>query len=67
MGADDVFPTGCAEVQQIRSLALSIQDCKLAKPASNVCCLVSIDGVCVARTKVEQDTPCVFDESYQFE
>lgn len=57
-----------SEVQQIRSLSLSIRDSKLAKPYGHtgVYCLVSLDGAALARTIVVQ-MPCIFDESYTFQ
>ncbi|CAI8033494.1 Ras GTPase-activating protein 1 [Geodia barretti] len=56
------------EVQQIRSLSLSIRDNKLAKSSghSNVYCLVFLDGAALAKTILMQ-VPCIFDESYLFQ
>ena len=57
-----------SEVQQIRSLSLSLRDGRLqAKGASpNVFCLLNLDGVAVART-IPVQLPCVFDECYHFQ
>ena len=57
-----------SEVQQIRSLSLSVKDSKLAKSSahSSVYCLVSLDGAALAKTIVMQ-VPCIFDESYVFQ
>ena len=57
-----------SEVQQIRSLSLSIRDCKLAKPSghTSVYCLVSLDGAALARSILVQ-MPCTFDEKYEFQ
>lgn len=57
-----------SEVQQIRSLSLSIRDSKLAKPGghSSVYCLVSLNGAALARSILVQ-MPCIFDESYEFQ
>jgi Ras GTPase-activating protein 1 len=57
-----------SEVQQIRSLSLSIRDCKLAKPGAHptVYCLVSLDGAALAKSIIVQ-MPCTFDENYKFQ
>lgn len=58
-----------SEVQQIRSLSLSVKDCKLTKVAhSQIYCLIAVDGTCVARTRpISEQSPCIFDENYRFE
>lgn len=55
------------EVQQARSLSLVIKDCKMTKSSTQVFALAFVEGVCVARTRVMADTPCVFDEDFVFE
>ena len=61
-----------SEVQQIRSLSLSVKDYKISKVPYNVTqfyCLVFIDGMCVARTRPMEDDHgqrCYFDEHYRF-
>ena len=61
-----------SEVQQIRSLSLSVKDCKISKLPYSVTqfyCLVYIDGMCVARTRLMEDDHgqrLYFDENYRF-
>lgn len=61
-----------SEVQQIRSLSLSVKDCKISKVPYGVTqfyCLVFIDGMCVARTRPMEDDygQCFYvDENYRF-
>ena len=58
-----------SEVQQIRSLSLSVKECRLNKGMhSQIYCLITVDGTSVARTKpISEQPPCVFDENYRFE
>lgn len=48
-----------------------MRDCKLAKGGARmgnpISCLVSIDGACIARSRVATEVPCVFDENFHFE
>ena len=61
-----------SEVQQIRSLALQVKECKLTKAVhAQIYCLIAVDSCFVARTRpmnpVTEDQHCVFDENYRFE